>query len=173
MADVVAATSAAKLTELQAADPLITGIQFLYGHYPDIRERLMTQSNVTPTVLRYPLIAMFEDYRVRVGQVGITGIADLKLIILYLAKKGVTREQRETQVFDPILWPIYYEFLKQLKDSGKFMIYDTTKIQHDKIARPHWGDPALYGNNGYLFDDVLDGIELNRLELTTYLSNCQ
>jgi hypothetical protein len=62
--------------------------------------------------------------------------------------------------------------LRQLKLCGEFNIYDETQIKHDQINRPHWGDPALYKNDGYLFPDVLDGIELANLQLETFLQTC-
>lgn len=171
--DIVAATSAVLLSQLQLVDPLITGVYFEYGHYNDIRERLTTKDKQAATaVKRYPLIALFEDFKLRKGTEGLTGITDLKMIILYPSRNDVTRIQREATVFRPILYPIYNELLKQFKVSGKFSIYDTTLIKHDQINRPHWGDPGLYGNNSYLFNDVLDGIELNNLQLTTFLNNC-
>lgn len=169
--DIVAATSAVLLTDLQAVDPLISGVHYDYGHYNDVRERLVAKDQSAKTE-KYPLVVLFEDYKISHGQVGLTGIASLKLIILYISKKDITRQQRETNVFRPILYPIYNEFLRQIKLSGKFMVASVDQIKHDQINRPHWGDPELYGNKGYLFNDVLDGIEITNLELKTYLPNC-
>ena len=169
--DVVAAVSAKLLTQLQTVDPLITGVHYEYGHYTDIKERLI-QYGKTAKQDRYPLVCLFEDHRIRHSKEGLTGVMDLKILILHSSKNTVTREWREANVFRPILYPIYFEFLNQLKLSGNFNIYDASKIQHDQINRPHWGDPALYKNEKYLFDDVLDGIELSNLSLETYLDNC-
>lgn len=169
--EVVQATSTKLLSELQLVDPLITGVHFEYGHYTDIQERL-TAKGKTSKNDRYPLICLFEDFKIRHNKPGLTGIGEMKLIILHYSKNTITREQRETNVFRPILYPIYYEFLHQLKVSGKFNIYDENKIIHDQINRPHWGDPGLYKNDSYLFGEVLDGIELNNLQLETYLKNC-
>jgi hypothetical protein len=176
--DIVAATSTALLTQLQAVDPLITGIRYEYGHYNDIRERILAYSK-TGTKAVYPLVALFEDFRISHKQPGITGIANLKLIIVHSSKKDVTRVQRETNVFRPVLYPIYHEFLKQLKLSGKFMLFIAGEVPHDQINRPHWGDPELYKGTtattgtGYIFNEVLDGIEITNLSLITYLPNCQ
>lgn len=171
---VVAATSTKLLTTLQAVDPLISGVHYEYGHYTDIRERLTKKGQVAKTD-KYPLICLFEDFRIRHGATtsGLTGIADLKIIILYPSSNEVTREWREINVFRPILYPIYFEFLRQLKNCGHFNIYNIDEIQHDQINRPHWGDPSLYKNDSYLFGDILDGIELTNLNLETYLKNCQ
>lgn len=171
--EVVALASAKVLEELQKTDPTITGVHYLYGHYSDIRERLIAKAKVNE--LSFPLVVLFEDFKIqhRTNVPGVTGLADMTLIILHTSKNDVTREQRQERVFKPILYPIYLAFLKALKDSGKFMIYNAAAIQHDQINRPHWGDPALYGNKGYLFDRCLDGIELSNLQLQTYLKNCQ
>lgn len=169
--DITAATSTVLLAQLQEVDPLITAVNYDYGHYTDIRDKLTQLGKVTPEA-KYPLIVLFEDHRIRHGQVGITGIADLKFMILYSSTKGYTRQQREELVFRPILYPIYNEFLKQIVKSGKFMGSTVEKLKHDQINRPHWGDPGLYKNEGYLFNDVLDGIEISNLELKTYLPNC-
>lgn len=159
------------LEDLQAADPLITGIHYDYGHYTDIRTKLVGKGK-TDKQGKYPLICLFEDHKIGHSKEGLTGITNLKLIILFSSKPDIDRQTREANVFRPILYPIYFEFLRQLKISGHFNIYDETKIQHDQINRPHWGNPALYKNDGYLFTDVLDGIEITNLQLETYLPNC-
>lgn len=163
----------AKVTPFLPGTENISGVYFDYGHYTDIRERLVAKSKSLETKSnRFPLIAMFEDFRIRRGDEGLTGIADMTLIILYHSNKVKTRQQREDDVFKPILIPIYNELLRQIKLSGKFMVYSESQIKHDMIKRPHWGDPAMYGNDSYLFDTVLDGIELRNLSLTTFLNNC-
>lgn len=170
--DIVAATSAALLTQLQAVDPLIVKIGFEYGHINDIRERITTKMNATPPVNFCPFVALIEDYKLTHGTVGVTGIVDMKMLILYYSKADITRQQREDAVFRPILYPVYLELLKQIKLSGKFSVYDETLIRHDQINRPHWGDPGLYGNTQYPLTGVFDGIELSNLQLTTFLNNC-
>lgn len=166
---VVAKTSAKVLAQLQAVDATITAVHYEYGHYNDVRERLIQKGKVNPDQ-KYPLIVLFEDFRLVNRVPGLTGIADLKIIILHTSKKDLTRQQRESQVFLPVLVPIYDEFLRQLRYSGFFMQYGP--FRHNRIDRPHWGDPGIYGNKGYLFDDILDGIEISDLQLQTFLANC-
>lgn len=166
--DVVAATSAVLLSQLQTVDPLITKIWFEYGHKNDINERIITyQAGGTNFC---PMVCMFEDYRLKHGEKGLTGITNLVIVIIYYSKPNITRVQREANVFRPVLYPVYLEFLKQLKLNGKFSIYDETLIKHDQINRPHWGDPDLYKE--YPLKGVFDGIELNNLQLITFLNNC-
>lgn len=168
--DSVSRMSARMLEKLQEIDPLILKIRFEYGHINDINKRLLAYQNNREDV--GVMVLLIEDYRNRHGQEGLTGIADLKVILVRLNQVAMTREQRESTTFRPVLYPMYYEFLRQLKISGKFQIYDETKIAHEHINRPHWGDPALYGNKEYPLKGVYDAIELNFTDLKTYLDNC-
>lgn len=168
--DVVAATSTALITQLQLADPLITKVWFEYGHRTDINERIIAYSNQQKNFC--PMVCLFEDYKIKRGEVGITGITNLIIVIIYYTYSSITRVERDEKVFRPILEPVYFEFLKQLKLDGRFSIYDEALVKHDWIRRPHWGDPVLYGNKEYPLKGVFDGIELNNLQLTTFLKNC-
>lgn len=166
--DVVAATSVSLLTTLQAVDSTITGIKYEYGHRADMNERIITYGKQGINFM--PMVCLFEDYKLHHGTVGYTGITELTMIIIYYSKPDITRAQREANVFRPILYPIYNELLKQLMVSGMFSIYDVTKVQHDQINRPHWGDPDLYKE--YPLKGVFDGIEISNLQLKTFLNNC-
>lgn len=166
---IVAKVSANLLAQLQAVNPAIKGVQYKYGHYTDIKQELIQEGKLVLNKERYPLIVLFEDFKTAEDTLGLWGTAKLKFMILYTSKKDYTREQRENLVFVPVLEPVYQEFLKQVKRSGKFMMYG--KPKPERIDRPHWGDPGLYKNEGYLFNDVLDGIEIN-IELKIYLPNC-
>jgi len=166
--DIVAAVSASLLTYLQTIDSTITKVLFEYGHRADINERIITYGK--QGVNFCPMIILFEDYKLKHGDIGYTGITDLTLIIIYYTKIAITRREREENVFRPILYPVYNELLNQLKANGSFSIYDTTKIQHTQVNRPHWGDPDLYKE--YPLKGVFDGIEISNLQLKTFLNNC-
>lgn len=168
--DVVSMCNTKLIAQLQQIDPLIRQINYEYGHYNDISSRILEYAKNRVNV--YPLVCLFEDFAISHRKEGLDGISNLKIIILYKSRDTVTRQWREDNIFRPILYPIYQEFLQQLKLSGKFNIYDVTKIKHKQINRPHWGDPALYKNGGYLFNEILDGIELSDLELETFLKTC-
>jgi hypothetical protein len=168
--DVVSLVTGKLLPTLQAVEPLITMVRYDYGHINDINERILARQQNGDVM--NPMVLLIEDYKTVHGDEGLTGISNVKIIIVYLSKADITRQQREDNVFRPILYPIYFEFLNQLKVSGMFQIYDVTKIQHEQINRPHWGDPYLYGNKEYPLKGVFDGIELNFTELKTYLDNC-
>lgn len=167
---VVPRVSTKLLSQLQLVDPLITGVYFEYGHYTDIQQRLDTYAKDNKLV--YPLICLFEDYQTDMGKEGTDGTSSLKILILYISQNTVTREWREENVFQKVLFLVESEFLRQLKLCGYFQIYDESKVIGKRIKRPHWGDPALYKNDGYLFNRVLDGIEYQNVQLLTYKKSC-
>lgn len=167
---VVVRTSAKKLAYLQTVDSTITGIQYQYGHLKDVRERLRAQTIADPSARKYPLIWLIEDFNVENGKAGLTGVSDVRIMILHNTKKEYTRQQRENLVILPILIPVYNEFLVQMRAIGSFMQYGP--FDHNRIDRPHWGNPEEWGNKNYLFDEPLDGIEISDLSLQIYLANC-
>lgn len=166
---VVAATSGKVEGKLMINDEYITGIHYLHGNYNEIRRRLVEKGEAGELKFRrYPLIALFQDIPIDKGLVGNKGKVVMQMIILYHTTPDRYNEDRLENVFKPVLIPIYQEFLKQLRDCGYFQILDVDSIKHRMIKRFHWGDPGVKGNTGYLFNDCLDGIELNNLELTLY-----
>lgn len=169
MKDIVAKVSIKLLAQLQAYDPTITGVYYKYGHLLDIRERLRAETLADPSQRRYPLIWLIEDFRTT-QQLGLFGVSSARIMILHQTKKEYTRQQREDEVFQPVLVPIYNELFNQMKISGLFMQYGP--FSHDRIERPHYGNPSEWRNEAYLFDEPLDGIEIANLSLQIYFSNC-
>lgn len=174
--EIVNKVSVKLLPKLQAIpNTTITGVHYLYGHYNEIQRRLVDKSNSkTERYDRYPLIVLFQDFVIRKGisNLGFYGEANLQFIILYHTEKDAYSEDRMEDVFKPLLYPIYHEFLYQIARSGKFQLHSDKSISHEQIDRPHWGDPGIYGNEGYYFPDVLDGIELRNVLLKTDLNIC-
>ncbi len=170
MGNIVAAASDEVLADLQLIDPTITQVHYEYGHLNDVRERLRAKSQADPSVTRFPLVWLIEDFRIDNRTLGIFGIADVRIMILHTTKKEYTRAQRDANVIMPVLVPVYEELFYQMKISGAFMQYGP--FVHTRITRPHWGEPSEWNNKGYLIDEVVDGIEIAGLALKIYLSKC-
>jgi hypothetical protein len=156
------------IDQLQEAQGIITGVHFLVGHYTEIKARLQGLSKMQDGKFdRYPLVALFQDFvETRGNSGGYYGEVTLQMMILYHTNKDDYTEDRYEKVFKPILYPIYYELLRQINKSEYIVTQSVDKMAHDKIDRPHWGNPAMYGNDGYILSDVLDGIEIRNLKLT-------
>jgi hypothetical protein len=162
----VAATSTKILAQLQVANHTITGVHYLFGHAVEIKARLQELSEGTTSKFdKYPIIALFQDF-VEVIKPNNIIKCKLQLIIGYHSENYKHYEDRYSEVFKPILYPVYYEFLKQLAYTKGVVEVVNETISHEKIDRPHWGNPAQYGNIGYIFTDVLDAIEIRSLDIT-------
>lgn len=165
--EIVSATSTSLTGRLQAVQPTITGVHYLVGHYTEISTRLQGLSKMqTGKFDRYPLIALFQDFVEKRGdEGGYYASASLQLLIVYHTKDTDYTEDRYSKVFKPILYPIYEEFLRQVSKHKNIVSMNADKIPHEKIDRPNWGNSNKYGNDGNIFPDDLDGIELRDLKI--------
>lgn len=172
--DAVEQTSIKLLPTLQGIQPTITGVHYLFGHAVEIKSRLQELNESTTLKFnKYPLIALFQDFVEKVSSNNLINV-NLQFIIGFHSEQTMYFEDRYANVFKPILYPIYYEFLKQLANTKGIINVVNETIPHEKLDRPHWGNPAQYGNTGYIFTDVLDAIEIRSLNLTidTLQFNC-
>jgi len=171
---IVGAVSAALLTYLQGIDSAITAVHYQHGHPKEIIETLMQKDkSTTLQFTKYPLIALFQDFpEAHNQQLGIDNEATLHIVIVQSTLATYKANERYTRNFKPILYPIYNEFLKQITLSAKFMNYGIQTLGHTKIDRLFWGKEGLYGNEGNIFNDRLDCIEIRDLKLKVNLKNC-
>lgn len=171
---IVAKVSTKLLPQLQAFDPAITAVHYDYGHPLEIIETLTEKSQTDAFVYqKYPLIALFLDADLQRGRkVGVYGKFRLHMAIIRGTDPNYKAKQRDDFNFKPVLMPIYLEFLNQLKASKAFSILDESLIVHDPINRYYWGKQGLYGNEGNIFNDHVDCIELKNMELELNINYC-
>jgi len=120
---------------------------------------------------KYPLIAMFMD----VPELVSDGMFKYTLIvgIFNLTEATYTRKQRYEYNFKPILYPLYHQFLRALRTVGHFAWPgDQTYPPHTKLDRPFWGKVYSEGNEGYIFNDRLDAIEIRDLKINKRIKEC-
>lgn len=172
--DMVSAVSNKLLTQLQAIDSNIQGVQYYYGHGKEIIETLAQKDqNRTYRYQKYPAICLIQDFPEQMGTgLGIASTVKLHLIIVCSTLPSYKAEDRYNNNFKPILYPIYYEFLNQIFKSGAVLVASVNQIIHTKIDRLYWGREGLYGNQGNVFNDHLDAIEIQDLQLKFYQQNC-
>lgn len=139
---------------------------YIYGHRLEIANRLteMEQDNIRK-YKKYPLVAL----RLDVKEKNDRGVIDfnLNIALIMLTDENWMAEERYQKVFKTVLYPIYESFLLQLKLAGLFM-WDQSQDnpKHDKSDRPYWGIPESERNVKDIFNDPLDAIELENLQLT-------
>ncbi len=159
IASVVQAVDAALFTSLGKH------IQYMHGHPLEIVNLLKAKDeSKSLKEKKYPLIALFQDFRENRDDYKTFGTVSLSLIIANSTESNHTAVDRYIKNFKPILYPIYNEFLKQLSNHTQFVHKPVFK--HTKIDRVYWGKTGLYGVEGNIFQDHLDCIELQNLEIT-------
>lgn len=171
---IAAKVSAIMTPELQAYDSMITGVHYLHGHPAEIIETLgQRDKSKTMVYDKYPLIALFQDFPERVAEdVGIMSEITLHLIIARATRPDYKAAERYQYNFKPVLYPVYYELLKQLHLSKAFITKAPTMIRHIKIDRLYWGREGLWKNQGNIFNDWIDCIEIRDLKLKVNQKLC-
>ncbi len=168
---VINAVSAQLLAELKAYDSRIEAVNYLYGHPLEIIETLKQRDESDGfRFKKYPLVALFQDFPEQHGEIGIDSEVTLHLVIARATQPDYKASERYTENFKPVLYPIYFEFLRQLTLSGRFMTYGTSRISHTKIDRVFWG--RAFEGDANPFNDWLDCIEIKDLKLKINLKNC-
>jgi hypothetical protein len=160
-------TVVAKLRSIESGPPY-----YMYGHRLEIANRLKAKDNrVNEKEAKYPLIALRLDTEEGMGE----GFPkqDLNLIIATITKRGYNAEERYTNVFKPVLQPLYLQFIQALRKSGLFIWPNLQDMPvHTKIDRPYWGTPDPEENVKNLFDDPIDAIEILNLKINSLDKTC-
>ncbi len=175
MEAVVSATEAEVLSALQTFDPNITGVHYYHGHPLEIVETLAQKDNSGTNLIfeKYPAVCLFEDIREhKAPRPGIYCTAPLHMAILYYTQPTFKSAERYTNTFKPVLYPIYTTLLQKIVEHKGIWQYDIEKMPHDKINRLYWGREGLYGNESNIFNDWVDAIEMQDLNLDFYYPNC-
>lgn len=174
--DLVGKVSTKLTPQLTAFDSMITGVHFDHGHPIEIIETLKQKDSSGTNLVfdKYPLVALFHDFpEVYNQEPGFQGQVTLHLIIARLTEPTYKADQRYDQNFKPVLYPIYAEFMKQIVHSKYFTgAQSVNQLSHTKIDRLYWGREGLYKNEGNIFNDWIDCIEIRDLQLKLNLNNC-
>lgn len=171
---IVGLVSTNLLAYLQSIDPKIEAVHYQHGHPKEIIETLAQKDkSSTMQFSKYPLVALFQDFPERhTGEIGFDSEVSLHIVIVQSTLATYKADERYSKNFKPILYPIYYELLKQFNFSKRFSTYGVSTIPHTKIDRLYWGKEGLYGSEGNIFNDRLDCIEIRDLRLKVNQKNC-
>lgn len=133
-----------------------------YGHYLDIANKLTAKDeNDVFKFQKYPLIMLALDQTETHGQDDrfIYSFSP-KIFIFAETQEYYTSQDRMLNVFKPILYPIYHLLVQKIKESEYFFFDNQLLLPHTKIDRMIWGNSAFDGNTATIFNDYLDGIEI-------------
>ena len=90
-------------------------------------------------------------------------VTNLTIIFCTETDENFTSRERYDNKIIPTLRPMYDLFMKYLKESKKLKSVDNFK--HDYSENLYWGREGLYGHEGNIFDDRLDAIIIDNLNL--------
>ena len=148
---------------------------YMHGHPLEIINTLSKKDkHDVQKYNKYPLIALFQDFTETVGEdQTIRSSAELNLVIVMNTSQDYTAENRYDNTFRTVLYPLYDLLIKHIEQSGWFKDVDPGLVSHDKIDRLYWGRSGLYGNEANVFNDYIDAIEIQNLQLDMRLrQNC-
>lgn len=161
------------LREYTYSDNCLVDGDFSLWHYPGTgneisRVLLEISKHLNGARLKFPAILNFQT--IRQDKSGASTILHYNLAIVGSVLSGWTTEQREVQVFDRLLRPVYEELINQVKSCGYFKL--------DYGMPPHaYYEVFTTGNNSSelknRYGDHVDAIELHdfRLELKSIFCN--
>lgn len=140
---------------------------FMHGHPLEIISVLAEKDrNDTYKYLKYPIIALFQDFEEKFGESQrVVSSATLNIVIANQTSPDYTSAERYTYNFRTILYPIYDLLVKHIIRIKWFVNVGPGLVPHRKTDRLFWGRTGLYGNESNIFNDHIDAIEINDLTL--------
>jgi hypothetical protein len=182
---VVQAVTAEVLAQIQANETAalgttgITTINYQYGHF---RELIVTlgqwdaDASGALRVAKYPMIYVVQDFVEHRGKLaGVYADINLQVIVCHQTDGDYKITDRYTNVFKPVLYPIYYSFMKQLALSNMTFPSSPDLIGHDKYDRSFWGTSKVVGSGGTdrsVLNDFVDAIDIQNLQLKIDYQPC-
>lgn len=179
--EVVQSTSDVVLSTIKANETAATGssliqqIRYSKSSFDELIETLFQEDkSSTGRFKKYPLVHLVQDVSVeRGGDIGFYGNVNLNIIFIHQTLQTYKTQERSDKVFKPVLWPIYYEFMEQLKRSS--WITNTWQVtgefRHRVTEHGFWGTRQLQASKNIL-NDYVDAIEVQNLQLKINYSNC-
>jgi hypothetical protein len=145
------------------SEALLSEIGFAINYKADSFLRIMSelQQEVLTTPIRYPIFALIQPYKAKLGDFTHQEII-CDLIICALTKAEYSWQEREDETFTPILLPIYAEFMERLKFSSSIS-YDGRNPEHNVVKLYHMGDTQA-NKNGYIVPDTVDCVLIEGLK---------
>lgn len=132
---------------------------YYFGHPLEIVNTLMEKDkNSIWKLKKYPAIFLFHDFEEKRDQ--FTSEAELRIIIVTETRPEWKAADRYTNVFVPILIPLYERFISELHHTTGIEF----KGEHTVKLYPYWGSEA----NANVANDYADAIEIKAAKIKTF-----
>lgn len=147
-------------------------VYFMHGHPKEILSRLQALSTGPDTKnKKYPLICLFRDIKEILGEgmYGLTSFSKPRIAFVTITKPEFRADQRKEKNFDPILIPIFEEFINQIRTSEFFGSPTMEQLQVVKWDRYYWGVNLA---DSTVMNDYIDAIDLESISLNLINNIC-
>ncbi len=143
-----------------------------YGEPLDIVNKLSQKDRGSLKFNKFPLIALLMEFREEMGEDMTirSRTTDLTIVIITDTKPELHTSERYDLNFRTTLYPLYDLLIKHITKS-KYFKAGPGLVRHGKIDHPYWGRQGLYGSESNIFNDYIDAIEIDNLELSLRLNN--
>lgn len=135
-------------------------VYYDFGHHQEVLRQLQFKTDNPERPKKYPLIWLITPFAEERGGKDAAWYctARLRFIIAHDTENNYSMKERRDNVFLPILYPVYFELLRQLQKSGAFaMGYEPAHRKLDvQIAR-------LDDSGKNLFNDFVDVIDVQNM----------
>lgn len=158
----------------QVSTSLGVTVGYQYGHPKEINETLVALSKSPVSGgSAFPMVALFTDIEEKKGEdFNYDSKVSLHILIAEQTRTEYNSAERMEKTFKPVLYPIYTALIEKIAASKYFFEASVKAIPHSKTDRLHWGKSGIYGNEGLIFTENLDCIEIQNLSLTVKHRNC-
>lgn len=151
----------------QAAFELGTDIQYKHGTWKHIMSRILAENGGTNPNERFPLVCLVQVFEERYRSDNDYAEVLLTLLICNISDPNWVSEDRYTNNFIPILYPIYKKLLEVLQTNQYVVGYNRVTFEHTKID-----DLYLPEGDANKLPEVLDGLWLRDLRLRIDVTKC-
>lgn len=137
-------------------------VHFRHGHIIEINN-VISKIRQGDSSKVWPMIALLHDFKQDEEYNGTK--CRFKLLIVTRSSDKYIAEDRKEKTFKTVLVPIYNELKKQIIAS-KYVVDKPSEIKWPRVDHYFYGTPTVMGSDSNIFDDWIDCIELENLELT-------
>jgi len=147
-------------------------VYFDFGTIKELNERILDRQSSSFSNQVFPLIYLPMDItEEKGGYTKISTLNNLTVFIIGISDPKKRSPWRLTNVFKPVLNPIYESLINGIAECGLFEENNTEEIEHSKTDRYSWSQDAQTSS---LVGEHIDGIEIefNNLNIKNSALKC-
>jgi hypothetical protein len=144
-------------------------LHFNYDLVEKLQNRLANMGKTPDEAgLKFPLVWLAYGFKQRSGNAAyFSELKNVRVFIITPSTVNAMAPERLTRNFEPTIWPIFWELLRQLNNHPA--------IVNEPYRRYEWSERFNLGNDQQaLFTDVIDCLSIDDLHLQlNHNTNCQ